>query len=169
MRATRDCRWKKFGYDAKTGGIDLGRSGIAPQQETAAVIIQSPNFFGIVEQGERRRRAGAQIRRAAGFRFHRSSFAGILEPPASADIVVGELQSFAISPSYGGPFAGIIAAKEKFLRQMPGRLVGQSVDTHGNRAFCLTYRPASSTSAAKKLRRTSAPTRRSSPSWPRCS
>jgi glycine dehydrogenase subunit 1 len=63
---------------------------------------------------------------------------GILEPPAGADIVAGELQSFAISPSYGGPYAGIIATREKFVRQMPGRLVGQTVDTHGNRAFCLT-------------------------------
>jgi glycine cleavage system protein P-like pyridoxal-binding family len=52
--------------------------------------------------------------------------------------VAGELQSFAISPSYGGPYAGIIATREKFVRQMPGRLVGQTVDTHGNRAFCLT-------------------------------
>src|SRR5258706_14613736 len=63
---------------------------------------------------------------------------GILEPPSDADIVAGELQSFAISPSYGGPYAGIIAAKEKFLRQMPGRLVGETKDSRGNRAFCLT-------------------------------
>src|SRR5205814_1594537 len=63
---------------------------------------------------------------------------GILAPPVHADIVAGELQSFAISPSYGGPYAGIIAAKEKFLRQMPGRLVGETKDSRGNRAFCLT-------------------------------
>ena len=63
---------------------------------------------------------------------------GILEPPAGADIVAGELQSFAISPSYGGPFAGIVATREKFMRQMPGRLVGQTTDSRGNRAFCLT-------------------------------
>jgi glycine dehydrogenase subunit 1 len=62
---------------------------------------------------------------------------GILEPP-KADIIAGELQSFAISPSYGGPYAGIIATREKFARQMPGRLVGETTDTHGNRAFCLT-------------------------------
>ena len=62
----------------------------------------------------------------------------MLEPPRDADIVAGELQSFAISPSYGGPFAGIIATKEKFVRQMPGRLVGETTDTRGNRAFCLT-------------------------------
>jgi glycine dehydrogenase subunit 1 len=63
---------------------------------------------------------------------------GLLEPPRDADIVAGELQSFAISPSYGGPFAGIIATKEKYMRQLPGRLVGETKDTNGNRAFCLT-------------------------------
>ena len=62
----------------------------------------------------------------------------MLAPPADADIVAGELQSFAISPSYGGPYAGVIATKEKFIRQMPGRLVGETVDSRGNRAFCLT-------------------------------
>ena len=63
---------------------------------------------------------------------------GLVAPPVEADIVCGELQSFAISPSFGGPFAGVIACKEKFLRQMPGRLVGQTTDSNGNRAFCLT-------------------------------
>jgi glycine dehydrogenase subunit 1 len=59
-------------------------------------------------------------------------------PPTDADIVAGELQSFAIPPSYGGPFAGIIATKEKYIRQMPGRLVGETRIRSGNRAFCLT-------------------------------
>ena len=63
---------------------------------------------------------------------------GLIEPPRDADIVVGELQSFAISPSYGGPYAGIIASKEKYIRQLPGRLVGETVDADGKRAFCLT-------------------------------
>jgi glycine dehydrogenase subunit 1 len=63
---------------------------------------------------------------------------GLLEPPAEADIVAGELQSFAISPSYGGPYAGVIATRERLMRQMPGRLVGQTTDSRGNRAFCLT-------------------------------
>jgi glycine dehydrogenase subunit 1 len=62
----------------------------------------------------------------------------LLEPPKEADIVAGELQSFAITPSYGGPYAGIIATKEKFIRQIPGRLVGETKDSRGNRAFCLT-------------------------------
>jgi glycine dehydrogenase subunit 1 len=63
---------------------------------------------------------------------------GLLEPPREADFVAGELQSFAISPSYGGPFAGIMATREKFIRQLPGRLVGETKDSRGNRAFCLT-------------------------------
>jgi glycine dehydrogenase subunit 1 len=63
---------------------------------------------------------------------------GLLEPPRDADIVAGELQSFAISPSYGGPFAGVIACKDQYVRQLPGRLVGQTKDGNGNRAFCLT-------------------------------
>src|SRR5207249_4136667 len=53
-------------------------------------------------------------------------------------IVAGELQSFAISPSYGGPYAGVIAIREKHIRQMPGRLVGETRDSRGHRAFCLT-------------------------------
>ena len=62
----------------------------------------------------------------------------MIEPPREADIVLGELQSFAISPSYGGPYAGIIATHEKYIRQIPGRLVGETVDADGKRAYCLT-------------------------------
>ena len=81
----------------------------------------------------------AQARRAAGRGVHRGGVARTARSRrADADIVAGELQSFAISPSYGGPYAGIIATKEKYIRQMPGRLVGETKDSHGNRAFCLT-------------------------------
>src|SRR5205814_10388831 len=75
---------------------------------------------------------------------------GILAPPVHADIVAGELQSFAIAPTYGGPYAGIIAAKEKYLRQMPGRLVGETKDSRGNRAFCLTLAPSEQRSRREK-------------------
>ena len=129
---------EEFGYDAETGQIDLADLEAKLDKQTACVIIQSPNFFGIVENV----RKAADLAHAHGallvFTFSEAVSLGILEPPRDADIVAGELQSFAISPSYGGPFAGIIAAKEKFIRQLPGRLVGQTTDTHGNRAFCLT-------------------------------
>jgi glycine dehydrogenase subunit 1 len=100
--------------------------------------VQSPNFFGMVEDVKR----AAEIAHATGALlvvvFTEAVSMGIIEPPRDADIVAGELQSFAIPPSYGGPFAGIIATKEKYLRQIPGRLVGETKDTRGNRAFCLT-------------------------------
>ena len=63
---------------------------------------------------------------------------GIVRPPVEADIVAMEAQSFGVALSYGGPFCGVIAAKEQFVRQMPGRLAGQTVDGAGNRGFVLT-------------------------------
>jgi glycine dehydrogenase subunit 1 len=105
---------------------------------TAAVIVQTPNFFGIADQVKEAARIAHGRGALLVVVFTEAVSLGILEPPAEADIVAGELQSFAISPSYGGPYAGIIATREKYLRQMPGRLVGQSVDSRGNRAFCLT-------------------------------
>jgi glycine dehydrogenase subunit 1 len=129
---------EEFGFVPETGAIDLEDLEHKMDPLTAAVIVQSPNFFGIVDQVK----AAAEIAHKHGallvMVFTEAVSLGILEPPADADIVAGELQSFAISPSYGGPYAGIIATKEKYLRQVPGRLVGQSVDSRGKRAFCLT-------------------------------
>ena len=129
---------EEFGYVPEAGTIDLEDLDRKMDDFTAAVIVQSPNFFGIVDQvraaGEIAHRRGALLIVV----FTEAVSLGLVQPPQEADIVAGELQSFAISPSYGGPYAGIIAAREKLLRQMPGRLVGQTVDSHGNRAFCLT-------------------------------
>ena len=131
----------EFGYDSESGALDLADleaklSGTL--HKVAAVIIQSPNFFGIVEDIK----AAAALAHKHGallvMVFTEAVSLGLLEPPRDADIVAGELQSFAITPSYGGPFAGIIATKQKFIRQIPGRLVGETKDSRGNRAFCLT-------------------------------
>ncbi|HJZ94905.1 MAG TPA: aminomethyl-transferring glycine dehydrogenase subunit GcvPA [Candidatus Solibacter sp.] len=128
----------EFGYALETGGVDLEELERSIDDLTAAVIIQTPNFFGIVENVN----AAAEIAHRKGALlvvvFTEAVSLGLLEPPTGADIVAGELQSFAISPSYGGPYAGILATKEKFIRQMPGRLVGQTTDSRGHRAFCLT-------------------------------
>ena len=125
-------------YARDSGAFDVNDLEKKLDDKTAAVIIQSPNFFGIIEDVRR----AAEIAHRHGalliFVFAEAVSLGLLEPPRDADIVAGELQSFAISPSYGGPFAGIIATKEKFMRQMPGRIVGETKDTRGNRAFCLT-------------------------------
>ena len=129
---------EEFGYDADAGTIDLEDLERRMDDLTGAVIVQSPNFFGIVDQVK----AAAEIAHKRGALlvvvFTEAVALGLLEPPAEADIVAGELQSFAISPCYGGPFAGIIAIKDKLIRQMPGRLVGQTTDSRGHRAFCLT-------------------------------
>ena len=133
---------EEVGFDNETGQLDLQdldkKLTDRSHGETACVIIQSPNFFGIVEDtaaiAERAHAHGALLV----FTFAEAVSLGILAPPTAADIVAGELQSFAISPSYGGPFAGIIASKEQFIRQLPGRLVGETKDTNGNRAFTLT-------------------------------
>src|SRR6202041_2848838 len=63
---------------------------------------------------------------------------GVVRPPAEADVVALEGQSFGLAPSYGGPFVGVIATHEKFVRQMPGRLAGQAKDSSGRRGFVLT-------------------------------
>ena len=127
-----------FQFSLDSGVSSLDDLAAKLDDQTAAVIVQNPNFFGILEQipaaAEVAHRHGALLIVV----FTEAVSLGLLTPPDEADIVCGELQSFAISPSYGGPFAGVIATREKFVRQMPGRLVGQTTDSRGNRAFCLT-------------------------------
>ncbi len=105
---------------------------------TAAVVVQSPNFFGVLEPvaplAELAHARGALL--VVGVTEGVSL--GVVRPPAEADIVALEGQSFGLPPSYGGPFVGVIATREKFVRQMPGRLAGQTTDHHGRRGFVLT-------------------------------
>jgi len=107
--------------------------------ETAAVIVQSPNFFGIVEALE----PAAAAAHEAGALLIASVdpiSCGLLKPPGAcgADIVVGEGQPLGIPLSFGGPYLGFMACREEFVRRMPGRLVGATTDRDGRRGFCLT-------------------------------
>jgi len=126
------------GYDHKTGRIDMAALAASVTEETAAVLVQSPNFFGVIEDIP----AIAEIAHTKGalliVSIAEAVSLGIVRPPAEADIVSMEAQSFGVALSYGGPFCGVIAAKEQFVRQMPGRLVGQTVDGSGYRGFVLT-------------------------------
>jgi glycine dehydrogenase subunit 1 len=129
---------EEIGYDTQSGCLDFADLEAKLDNTTAAVIIQCPNFFGVLEDW---RKAADIVHRKGAllvYVFTEAVSFGLLEPPTEADIVVGELQSFAHPPSYGGPYAGIMATKEKFIRQIPGRLVGETKDAAGNRAFCLT-------------------------------
>jgi glycine dehydrogenase subunit 1 len=124
-----------FGED---GRLDLAALEQRVSDETACVLIQSPNFFGIVEDIP----AIAEIVHKKGalliISIAEAVSLGVVRPPVEADIVSMEAQSFGVALSYGGPYCGVIAAKEKYLRQMPGRLVGETVDKQGRRGFVLT-------------------------------
>jgi len=107
---------------------------------TSAVVLQSPNFFGIVEEYEQLSRELKKQNTLLIVVVAEPLSLGILKPPGErdADIVVGEAQSFGLPVSYGGPYVGFFATREKFVRQMPGRLAGETIDRKGRRSFVLT-------------------------------
>jgi glycine dehydrogenase subunit 1 len=122
----------------ENGQIDLKLLGKAVTPQTACVLIQSPNFFGTIEDvaavAEIAHRHSALLVVA----ISEAVALGIVEPPRAADIVAMEAQSFGVPLGFGGPYCGVIATREQFVRQMPGRLVGQTVDRNGKRGFVLT-------------------------------
>src|SRR5277367_3133109 len=132
---SHDAQEVAYGHD---GRVDLEALEQAVTEETACVLVQSPNFFGLVED----------IPAIAGIAHKKGALLivsiaeavslGIVRPPVEADIVSMEAQSYGVALSYGGPYCGVLAAKEKYLRQMPGRLVGETKDTEGRRGFVLT-------------------------------
>jgi glycine dehydrogenase subunit 1 len=123
-----------------SGQLDLNALQNQLDDQVAAVLIQSPNFFGVIEDvapiADATHKSGTLL--VAGFTDGTSL--GILKPAgaAGADFVVGEGQSFGNPLNYGGPYLGIFAAKEKFMRRIPGRLAGATVDKNGKRGFVLT-------------------------------
>jgi glycine dehydrogenase subunit 1 len=132
-----DLQIDEIGY-TPSGQIDLTALSSSMNNEIGAVLVQSPNFFGVLEPVPRI----AQIARGAEALTIVSIAEGVslgaVRPPAEADIVALETQSFGIPPSFGGPYAGVIATREKDIRQLPGRLAGQTTDAQGRRGFCLT-------------------------------
>jgi len=124
-------------FDAD-GRVDLKELEKSITPETAAVLIQSPNFFGTIEDVA----AIAGIAHKHGamlvVSIAEAVSLGIVEPPRDADVIAMEAQSFGVPLGFGGPYCGVIATREKFVRQMPGRLVGQTVDKQGRRGFVLT-------------------------------
>lgn len=134
-------------------GIELQRADFDPDggqtptsafdlvdEHTAAIVVQSPNFFGCIEDvaplAEKAHAAGALLIVAI---TEAMSF-GLLRSPGAcgADIVVAEGQSFGVPLSFGGPYVGLFATRDKYARQIPGRLVGEAYDKQGRRGFVLT-------------------------------
>lgn len=122
----------------ENGRLDLRALAQAVSEQTAAVVVQSPNFFGTIEDvatiAEMAHKKGALLIVS----IAEAVSLGIVKPPAEADIIAMEAQSFGVPLGFGGPYAGVIATKEKFVRQMPGRLAGQTTDKRGDRGFVLT-------------------------------
>jgi glycine dehydrogenase subunit 1 len=125
------------GYLAN-GRVDMAELEQKLTDDTACVLIQSPNFFGTIEDIA----AVAALAHKKGallvVSIAEALSLGIVKPPVEADIVSMESQSFGVPLGFGGPYAGVMATKEKFVRQMPGRLVGETQDKHGKRGFVLT-------------------------------
>jgi glycine dehydrogenase subunit 1 len=128
---------EEIGFTAE-GTLDTHALQNALRQDVCAVVVQSPNFFGAIETlaplADAAHASGALLVVAVA----EAVSLGVLSPPAEADIVAMEAQSFGLAPSYGGPYAGVVASREKFVRQMPGRLAGQTTDSEGHRGFVLT-------------------------------
>src|SRR4051812_2708556 len=144
--AVADTYVQHYGVELERLAIDeaTGRTSAeslsALDDKTAAFVIQSPNFFGCIEDvaalAERAHAVGALVVVAV---TESASF-GLLRSPGSAgaDIVVAEGQSFGVPLSFGGPYVGLFATRDKYARQIPGRLVGEAYDKQGRRGFVLT-------------------------------
>lgn len=109
-----------------------------PDDKTACVIIQTPDFYGTPHALADWRKICDETGALLVVVVNEIVSLGLLPAPAEADIVCGEAQSVGVAMSYGGPHLGFFATKEKFLRQMPGRLCGMTLDADGKRGFVLT-------------------------------
>jgi glycine dehydrogenase subunit 1 len=122
------------------GGTPLPRVRQGLSRRPACVVVQSPNFFGVVEDlsgfADVVHQEGALLVQA----IAEPVALGLLKPPGAwgADIAVGEGQAFGNALSYGGPYLGFFATRDQYVRQMPGRLAGETVDTEGRRGYVLT-------------------------------
>ncbi|HII0783513.1 TPA: aminomethyl-transferring glycine dehydrogenase subunit GcvPA [Staphylococcus aureus] len=118
---------------------DLKKLEAAVDDETAAVAVQYPNFYGSIEDLEKIH-SFIEDKKALFIVYANPLALGLLTPPASfgADIVVGDTQPFGIPAQFGGPHCGYFATTKKLMRKVPGRLVGQTQDDEGNRGFVLT-------------------------------
>jgi glycine dehydrogenase subunit 1 len=128
---------EEIGY-TKSGELDRTLLFSDKLAQASALVVQSPNYFGVIEKlpnlAEATHSAGALLVTSV----TEGVSLGVLQPPAEADIVAMEAQALGVPPSYGGPYVGVIATQEKFVRQLPGRLAGQTTDAAGHPGFVLT-------------------------------
>jgi glycine dehydrogenase subunit 1 len=139
-----DVQLEEFGYDPRTGEADLADLERRLTPDTAAVLLQNPNFFGVWEP-----RAG-EVRSLLDRKAPKAMFVVDVGDPFSlalargpgaygADVAVGEGHPLGNHVAFGGPYLGLFATKWEHVRKMPGRIVGETVDHEGRRAYCLTF------------------------------
>ena len=138
---TRHLGWEiveiGFGEDGRLDGDALANE---LDDRAASLVVQSPNYFGVVEDLSALSSAAKPSGAALVVCFTEALAYGLLKPPGEfgADISCGEGQSFGLAMSYGGPHVGLFATRDKYIRNLPGRLCGQTVDAAGERGFVLT-------------------------------
>jgi len=140
LSAQRNTEIVEVGFDQETAGIDLSEMTRLSDNDLLCAVVGYPNAFGVIEPlGS----AAEIVHRAGGLLISVTAEAlslGLLKAPGDlgTDLVVGEGQSFGLPLEFGGPGVGFMAARTAHLRQMPGRLIGETRDRDGRRAFCLT-------------------------------
>lgn len=124
----------------KDGVTDIEATKALMGDDVAGLVVKSPNFFGIIEDLKALEEVAHTDKKALYIVNTDPSSLGLLKAPGEfgADVVVGEAQTLGIPLSFGGPYLGFLSVNKKLVRKIPGRIVGQSVDVDGNRAFVLT-------------------------------
>lgn len=139
-----DVRLEEFAYDRATGEMDLADLERRVTPDTAAVLLQNPNFFGVWES------KAPEVRALIDRKAPKAFFVVDVNDPFSlalakgpgaygADVAVGEGAAIGNATAFGGPYLGLFATKWDHVRKMPGRIVGETVDDRGQRAYCLTF------------------------------
>jgi len=142
-RAVIQTYLKNLGFEiemvdyGEDGRVDLAKLNTAMSSDVAAVVVQSPNFFGTIENTDVIAAIAQKNSALSIVNVCEAVSLGILKPP-TADIVCGEAQALGVPESFGGPHVGFLATRERYLRQMPGRLIGMGKDFSGRRAFVMT-------------------------------
>ena len=123
----------------QSGQTDLSALQSALDETTLCSVLQIVNFFGVIEDQEKHGQLLDSVKALNIAVLPEMTALGLIAPPGqfNADIVAGEGQSLGLPPSYGGPNIGILAAKNSYIRNLPGRIAGQTVDESGERSFCL--------------------------------
>ncbi len=127
-------------FHEETGKVDISDLEQKMDGDTAAFIFQSPNFFGVIEDSHEISSLLHQQNVYSIQVITEAMSLAFLNPPAEngVDIALGEAQSFGLPLGFGGPYLGFLTTKQEFLRQMPGRIVGQTQDNQGRRGYILT-------------------------------